>query len=65
MENEKRGSIIDLILKILIIFMILFVSAIVVRSMIFGTFDMSIMIMGIMFIFFLIFIQWMIREIDL
>lgn len=65
MEVTKRRSVIDLILKILIMFMILFVSTIVMISIIYREFDMRGIIVGAAFIFFLIFLKWMIREIDM
>lgn len=64
MKDTKRGPIIDSIIKYLIIFMILPLSFIVTVSIIKKESDpMSIMV-GIVFIFILIFIKWVIKEIE-
>lgn len=65
MEDTKRGPIIDTIIKYLIIFMILLVSFIVMYSMIKKEFDLLGIAVGITFIFILIFLKWVIKEIEM
>lgn len=65
MEDTKRGPIIDSIIKYLIIFMILLVSFIVTASIIKKEFDLLGITVGITFIFILIFIKWVIKEIEI
>lgn len=63
MEDTK--TLIDTIIKYLIIFMILLVSVIVTYSMIKKEFDLMSISVGIIFIFILIFLKWVIKEIDM
>lgn len=70
MEDKKRGSIIDSIIKYLIIFNILLVSFIVATfivatSIIKKEFDLLSITVGIVFIFMLIFLKWVIKEIEM
>lgn len=61
MEEIKRRLSIDNILKYLIMFMILFLSFMVVTSIIKKEFYIDGVVIGIMFIFFLIFIKGLIK----
>ena len=66
MEDIKRGPVIESIIKYLIIFMILLVSFILMYSIIKKEFDNLIGItVGIIFIFILIFLKWVIKEIEM
>ena len=65
MENTKRASIVDSIIKYLIIFMILLVSFIVMYSMIKKEFDLMGIAVGITFIFILILLKWVLKEIEM
>lgn len=62
MEDIKRKLSIDNIIRYLIIFMTLFVSAIIVVSMLKKEFDAASIVIGMSFIFFLIFLKWIIKE---
>lgn len=65
MEDIKRVPIIDSIIRYLTIFMILLVSFVVMYSIIMKDFDYIIsIVVGIIFIFILIFIKWVIKEIE-
>lgn len=62
MEESKSIVTIGNIIKYLTMFMILFVSIIVVISILTGKFDTVGISIGIGFIFFLIFLKWIIKE---
>lgn len=61
-EETNRKLTVDNIIKCLIVFMILFVSVVVVISMIKGEFDFVSISVGIGFILFLICLRWTIKE---
>ena len=65
MEEIKRKIDINNILRYLIMFMIIFVSVIVVASILTKEFDTTGIIAGIIFILFLMTLKWLIREIGI
>lgn len=65
MEEIKRKIDINNILRYLIMFMIIFVSVIVVASILTREFDTTGIIAGIIFILFLMTLKWLIREIGI
>lgn len=60
-ETDKK-FLIDSLIKYLTMYMILFVSAIVVTHILIGKFDTGDILMGIGFIFFLVVLKWIIKE---
>jgi len=62
MEEKKSKTTIDNLIKYITMFMILFVSIIVVRSILTGNIDIGGISVGTAFIFLLIFLKWMIKE---
>lgn len=65
MDEIKRKIDINNILRYLIMFMIIFVSVIVVASILTKEFDTTGIIAGIIFILFLMTLKWLIREIGI
>lgn len=61
-EETKQKFGIDKLIKYLTMFMIIFVSIIVVISIFRGIYDTTGIAVGISFIFFLIFLKWIIKE---
>jgi len=62
MEDSKSRVTVDNLIKYLTMFMILFVSIIVVKSTLTGNIDIGGIGIGTAFIFLLIFLKWMIKE---
>lgn len=65
MDEPKRKLTISNIMRYLIIFMVLLVSFLVVTSMVRGIYDLTGLAIGISFIFLLIFIKWLLGEINI
>lgn len=64
-DEAKRNLTVSNIMRYLIIFMVLFVSLLVVVSMMRGVYDLTGIIIGITFIFLLMFLKWLLGEINI
>lgn len=64
-DEAKRKLTVHNIMRYLIIFMVLFVSLLVVVSMMRGVYDLTGIIIGIAFIFLLMFLKWLLGEINI
>lgn len=64
MEDTKR-KLIDDIMKYLIIFMVLFVSLLVVVSIMREVYDLTGITIGLVFIFVLMFLKWLLGEMNI
>lgn len=65
MEETKRKLTISNIMRYLIIFMVILVSLIVVVSMMRGVYDITGIIIGLTFIFVLMFLKWLLGEMNI
>lgn len=65
MEDTKRKLTVSNIMRYLIIFMVLFVSLLVVVSMMRGVYDITGITVGLVFIFLLMIIKWSLEEMNI
>lgn len=65
MEDTKGKWTVSNIMRYLIIFMVLFVSLLVVVSMMRGVYDITGIIVGLVFIFLLMIIKWSLEEMNI
>lgn len=65
MEETKRKLTISNIMRYLIIFMVIFVSLIVVVSIMRGEYDITGITVGLVFVFLLMIIKWSLEEMNI
>ncbi len=65
MEDTKRKLTISNIMRYLIIFMVIFVSLLVMVSIMRGEYDLTGIIVGLVFIFLLMIIKWSLEEMNI
>lgn len=64
-KNSSKKLTADNIIKFLIIFMILFVTYIIVASILRSDYDYNGMIVGTIFIFVLLLLKWLVKEVGI